>query len=412
MRKHHRGQFGNRVRAASVVVFSVISVGFWPALGNAQDGRFRLVGQAPTRASATDSSEAVLDELPSPDQKSAEKVEPDVYSVDSILDGDAPPDVPDRPVAASRFFSPQYFQNVESPSPDLLDQQTDLQAQTPFVQTPWMFERPEWQAGWWGSVDVSVIKPHVDSGLSSGSLFANSFPANPVHLPFAPLHWTAAPTVRFGYRPTIGRGGFAVSYRGLTSDGTATIPAFDAAGAGQVYSRVNLQTLDVDAVFVDTVERLPAWLPSLLECNVGVRTVGSQFVSSANGQQILSARESNQFVGAGPHFSFKLEWPIRNSPWSVYAFGDFAGLIGQNRQDFSQTMVGVPRVSDTGSVFNTAAVEAINVQAGVSYMPVYFQRRMRLTGGYQFENWWNIGTASSNSEFQFHGFVVRGYWQF
>ena len=156
-----------------------------------------------------------------------------------------------------------------------------------------MFERPEWQAGWWGTVDVSVIKPHVDSGINSGSLFATSFPANPVQLPFAPLHWTASPTVRFGYRPTVGRVGFAVSYRGLASDGTATIAAFDAKGAGQLYSRVNLQVLDIDAVFVDTVEMLPRCYPPLLECNLGVRTVGLQLVSSANGQQILSARESN-----------------------------------------------------------------------------------------------------------------------
>lgn len=384
------------------------------AIRAADDGFFRLVAQSPNRIRDKDLSaaDAAQADLPAPDQMDPDKVEPDIYSIDSILDGDAPPDVPDRPVSASRIFSPQYFQNVESTSPQFLDQQTDLQAQAPFIETPWMFERPEWQAGWWGTVDVSVIKPHIDSGTNSGSLFANSFPANPVQLPTAQLHWTAAPTVRFGYRPTIGRAGFAVSYRGLASDGTGTIAAFDAKGAGQLYSRVNLQVLDIDAVFVDTVEMLPRCYPSLLECNLGIRTVGLQLVSSANGQQILSARESNQFVGSGAHMTFKVEWPIGKSAWSIYTSGDFAGLVGQNRQDFSQTMLGPPRVSDSASMLNTTATEMINAQMGVSYMPVYFQRRLRLTGGYQFENWWNIGTSSSNSEFQFHGVVLHGYWQF
>src|SRR5262249_4349000 len=76
--------------------------------------------------------------------------------------------------------------------------------------------------GWFASVEIDVVGPHVKNRLIDDVSFANGL-IDTIHLPMASLDWTASPRFEAGYRFVNNGGQVSVVYRFLTTEGRATL---------------------------------------------------------------------------------------------------------------------------------------------------------------------------------------------
>ena len=99
--------------------------------------------------------------------------------------------------------------------------------------------------GWFGSIDLDFLGPHVNNRLSG--VATAGLRTDAVALPSAELHWAVSPRFEVGYRFGQGAGEVLLSYRFVNSDGSATIADFGGAGSpGQMRSRLNMNVIDLD----------------------------------------------------------------------------------------------------------------------------------------------------------------------
>jgi hypothetical protein len=258
------------------------------------------------------------------------------------------------------------------------------------------------------SVELGVLAPTVKNELM-GSIVHPDGSVDSIQPPRADLSWTVSPRFDIGYLLPDQQGEFSLGYRFLVTDGTGdtVINGVDFA----TRSRLNVNLFDLDYATAPCRDVLPH-LDSQLR--VGAR-LGSFFYDSRIQNDALAVSASNNFLGAGPHFGADVERRIVLVPGlGLFARADGAVLIGQIKQNFSETFTAPDGATATAgaSVRHTQTVEALTLEAGVSYTPQWMEY-MRFRAGYQFERYWNLGQASgSNLELTTQGVFLRGQFDF
>lgn len=293
--------------------------------------------------------------------------------------------------------------------------------------------------GWFATVEIGLINPHVDSHLNSGSNIKAPFltPSTPtesvqtplppgsnanvirifgdkITLPMAPLNWTGAPRLRLGYRLAEGAGDLRLEWRMAASQGSDTVPNFDASGNGLLTSRLNVQyasfTYGTSEFLTNAPEINRFWAARL-----GVAAADVFFDSQARGQQVLQQRASSSFGGVGPTLAFLFHKPLAQSRFNLYGEVDATGLAGFTRQHFSETVAGDFGTTFTDSVSlrrQSNGVGIFGVEGGFSYAP-WDDRCWRFTFGYQWQRWWWVGaTSDSNAALTLQGLFFRGEWRY
>ncbi len=293
--------------------------------------------------------------------------------------------------------------------------------------------------GWFGTIEIGLIDPHIDSHLNSGSNIKAPFltPSTPtaavqastppgsaanvinlfgntITLPQAPLDWTASPRLRLGYRLAEGAGEVQLEYRLVASQGTDTIPNFDAAGDGFLKSRLNAQKINLtygaSQYLTNSPQQNGTWA-----VRFGISAADVFFDSQARGRQILLQSASSNFAGVGLPVVFQFHKPIAQSRISLYGEVDATGLVGYTRQHFSETI----STSDMGPLSASVAerpqsngVGIFGVEGGASYVP-WDAHLWRFTLGYTWQRWYFVGaTSDSNAALTLQGIFLRGEWRY
>jgi hypothetical protein len=278
----------------------------------------------------------------------------------------------------------------------------------------------EVKLGWNVLTEVDLVKPFIHNGLNSGPAgdiaFISTLP-EAVSVPTAQPSWTAMPRLDVFYRFDRGLGELHATFRTLGDQGTQTLANFDTAGAGVVTSHLSLNTFDLDYAYTEfNPGRVPRILPLFmlpghlgldlrpeddpyptfrLRWAFGTRMANVFFDSQGAGHQILQERVMNNFVGGGLHTWVDFSKPL---PWrpsvSFYCRGEASGLFGDATQSFSRSEVlpnssiatGVSRVRDI-----SLGVPVVAASIGLSYVPQWRNSALRLSTGYQYEQWWYLG---------------------
>lgn len=277
------------------------------------------------------------------------------------------------------------------------------------VDPNYPLERPGVPVGWFGSLESTAANARVSSRQQSEGLLSGSF-ANPVSVPFAPLDWTAMPKITLGFRQPEGLGEFSASYRFLITQGSDVIPAAGGAALGSGSSSLQLHVLDLDYTLTDLFPTDLCFVPRQIRLTGGVRVAGIYDKASASGGTILGQSASNTFVGAGPRFALESLYPISRSRWTLFGKVDAAGIIGSDRQTFSQTTIGPGGASASASSNpSTVAVPVVGVRAGVNWLPAFGGGKVKLSTGFQCERWYYLGAdTSSFNELTILGPFFRG----
>jgi hypothetical protein len=264
--------------------------------------------------------------------------------------------------------------------------------------------------GWFGDVEVTVVGPHIKNRVTNAIDLGLGAGPQIIHLPTAELDWTAAPRFEAGYRFGQGFGEVLLSYRFLTTDGSATLAGFDGDGA-LLHSRLNLNVADLDYG-----SREFSLGPQVdMKWRVGVRVANLFFDSRAVGP-FLEERTSDSFIGAGPHAVLDLGWRSPDMPeFALYSRLEGAVGLGKIRENFEQTIsaFGVPLVGGALNTKEDQTVPMLHIQAGFSYTPDWADRQLRFVTGYDFESWWALGPRGNNhSAFTGNGVFVRAEFNY
>jgi hypothetical protein len=236
-----------------------------------------------------------------------------------------------------------------------------------------------------------------------------------VVLPAASLDWTAAPKVQVGYRILSGAGEFAISYRGLGTEGNATTASLD--GPAALHSR-----LDFNVVDVDYLSREFSLLPHCqMKWHAGLRLATLYYDSRADeplavaaaGSTVFEQRFSNSYWGIGPHAGLELQRHIAGTNLSLMARIDGCTLLGRVRQGFFENSTtldatGLPLTGET-RISGSQDVPILNLQAGATWHPRDYPGT-ELFLGYQYEQWWNVAkvsNAGTAAQLYDQGIVVR-----
>jgi hypothetical protein len=258
---------------------------------------------------------------------------------------------------------------------------------------------------------LDLVGPHIKNRLT-GSVTVNGA-TDQVHLPTAELDWTVAARFEFGYRLAQGSGELLLSYRFLTTSGSDTIAAFDAAGnPGALHSRLNLNVIDLDYGSRETPGNLG---PNLdWKWKVGVR-LASVFFDSRAESAALEKRTSNDYFGAGPHAGLDLWHYFEGTGLALFGRIETAFLIGRVHQSYEEVFTAADGTQTGGTtrLRHAQPVPVLALQAGVTWSPPGSQH-LRFTAGYTFEDWWNVGEIdpSAHGEVMVQGVFLRGEWRY
>ena len=265
-----------------------------------------------------------------------------------------------------------------------------------------LLDGPRDRLGWYSAVDVDLLGSHVNNQLIAPVTVGPI--TDTVALPSARLDWTVSPRLEIGYRFGQGAGDLALSYRYLGASGTDLLPAFDAAGnPGQLRSRLELHVADLDYVALE-----PSLLPGCeMTWRIGVRGE-SLFFDSQESSPLREERVRNSFGGAGPHAALQIRHPVEASCFGVYTKLDVAGVLGQVRQQFDETIAGVG--AGTASQNQVMPTMTLEVEAGFGWTPC---ANWRITAGYVYEHWWDAAYAiNSRGDVTTQGVLLRAEWRY
>jgi hypothetical protein len=277
------------------------------------------------------------------------------------------------------------------------------------VPQPYEIGGPNAGPGWFSNLELGVVKPHIKCRVTSGTPLNDAFPG-PVLLPIAPMDWTAAARLEFGYRLPEGHGDIRLSYRLIASEGTRTFPALDGIGAESLKSRLNLHAVDLDYVSTEWLVNQTPDLFRDLRWAFGARLLVSYFDSQLGGDGDPGERMSSHFVGAGPHVQGEWSHALGDSPLSLYASLEASGVVGSNWQNFAEalTVDGALLGAARRGGAQSDGIGIVDTQVGFCWAPSH-NDCLRVIAGYQFERFWNLGrTDDSNAELTIQGMFVRG----
>ena len=265
--------------------------------------------------------------------------------------------------------------------------------------------------GWYLATAIGVIKPHLNSRVTSGVPVGPKLPT-PVSLPIAPQDWMAMPDIKLGYRFAGTQDELRLRYQGVFSDGSQSFARFDAWGPGIIHSRINFNMADLDYVSREFIDwAMGPAPPRNLDVLFGVRGGVISFESVGFGSQIIFQGMRNTFAGAGPHIGFDYTRGLFGSRVGLYGLLDAAGLIGSVQQCFEDV-----RFRNNGSIVMgnlsnpgvASGVGTLALEPGIRFVPIA-DSLFRVSIGYHWERWWFIGhTDVSNAELTFQGIFFRG----
>jgi hypothetical protein len=320
-----------------------------------------------------------------------------------------------QPAAAAPTGEPEILKTLPRPP----DQPASLLAPAPphppfapyaekpyFVPDP-LLDPPCWPPpGCFAGAEVDILDPHVKNKLTNQVTIGTNAP-DTVALPGAALDWTVSPRFRVGYRLPAGFGEVSLGYRFLTSEGSESVLGPD--GPAVLKSRLDLNQIDLDYAS----RELSLWPHCQMKWHIGLRLVYLYFDSrqdepfnlAAPGSAVFEQRESDSYVGFGPHAGLELWHHLCGIPcarwldsWglSLYGRADVGMLLGRLRQGFFETSTtigpdGFPLTGET-RVSSSQSLPMVSVQAGVRWEPY---RDLHVFLGYTAEYWWHVGTLSN-----------------
>jgi hypothetical protein len=330
---------------------------------------------------------------PVPPQPSGGVPGPPVFGQPSPLEGGQVPTIPVPPTYPPNN-SPvvpvtPIFGNPAAPLPP------PVPLQPPPSPTP----------GWYGSLELLLIYPHL-YGTLGGTTTVGGIPQS-FSVTNPRLDTTGSPQVEIGYRLGDGLGAFAATYRSVVSSGGFNAPNWDPLGEGFVSTRLNMNVLDLDYVS-PAYNFMPFWD---IAWRVGARGAAVYFDDQIIGQ-LIDASASNNFIGAGPHATVEVARILDVIPGlAITSKLDGGVLVGQVTQSFdTQYNFGPGMVVGGATRFHEAqSVPMLTYQLGLSYTPPGWVNWARFGFGYQFEYWWDVGTAgSSHNDFFGNSIYFRG----
>jgi hypothetical protein len=292
-----------------------------------------------------------------------------------------------------------------------------------FVPNP-LVDPPQFPApGWFVGLELDVLKPHLKNQLTNtvqNAAQLASGASTTVALPSSTLDWAAAPSAFVGYRLPAGFGEVALVYRGLATRGSGGFLFED--GLGTLTSRLDFRVIDLDY----SSREFSLWPDWEMKWTFGARTLflyfDSQaeqpFAQAAAGSGILQMRESNSFVGAGPHAGLELARHIADTGLSLNLRADFSTNATRIREGFAtsstnlgpdgQPLAGQTRVTHWGNT------PIISTRVGLSWQPPSFPNA-RLFLGYQYEYWWRVGVdldTGGRADMWDQGVVLQAAFRF
>jgi hypothetical protein len=170
-----------------------------------------------------------------------------------------------------------------------------------------------------------------------------------------------------------------------------------------LHSRLNLQTFSIDYTRNDCrlgPETLFSW-------EVGAELQVVFFDTQELGTEMF-AHARNYFFGAGPHAGFSLTEALGEG-LSCFARVNAALVVGYNTvQDFDVVLRSPARgvLSGSASQQETKISPTFSIQAGLEWCPSWLPG-CHCRGGYQFEQWYNLGrVGGSSGDLYTHGLFL------
>jgi hypothetical protein len=332
------------------------------------------------------------------------------YSPPSQIGGSAVTTPPVIPYIPSTEPSPPPLAGPQS-DPRLNWSLGDYGANTPILSQD--LNPPGQHLGWYADFEIGIMKPHLDTHLSTPAGFAGPT-GGPITLGAAPLDWTGVPEFSVGYRFGQGSGELRLSYRLIGSTGTESLPIADSFGnPAQLHTTLNVQTLDFDYVsdeFLSGGQDISRLLFRDLRAGIGLRAAAAYFDTRADGFPITDTHISSAFGGVGPRMFVELHQDLGRPDFQFYTRLSASGVLGPILQQYDQTSVagGATNFGGFDTHNKNIGIGIFQVESGLSWEPEAFGRRFRFTAAYSWERWWNFGrTDGGDAELTLQGAVIR-----
>jgi hypothetical protein len=278
--------------------------------------------------------------------------------------------------------------------------------------------QPSKPEGIYADIGLGFLFPTVHNQLNATVVFPSGA-TQTFHVPQASLDFTVSPEFVVGYHLPDSLGDLQLSYRFLVTEGkTNELADF---GPASIKSRLDINQVDLDYATA-TYSPLPRYE---LKFRLGAR-LGVVYLDSAASDTFNFQEQSNYFVGAGPMAGIDFERRFMELPdLGLFVRLDGAVLTGQIRQKYRDNIdVGTPLEQDAFlSEQKTQTAEVLALQVGFAYRNPFGLggERLRIVGGYQFENWWGVGkingsvaptNISSDASITAQGIFLRGEYDF
>lgn len=295
-----------------------------------------------------------------------------------------------------------------------------------------LLELPYVQLGWFFNAELTYYRPRVSADFSSGTGLDGTFPGNPVNLGAADMDWAAAPKIEWGYRYEHGLGELRGAYRYVYGDGTSGLPP--RFGGGELTTKLRVHVVDLDVSILEfNAEGMPLIMPMFLAPGrlglgrplvkgfletpleyrmfFGIRA-GTLYYESIGNGALIDESVTNNFSGAGIHFGWDVNQKLPTAaPLFLHWRAEGSGMWGNLSQRFQRSAGGLS--AQTGFQGDSIGVPTVELELGLSYVPLWPDRNMRMTLAYRFEEWFSWAhTDDSQAEFYYSGVVARGEWKF
>ena len=252
-----------------------------------------------------------------------------------------------------------------------------------------VFTRPERLFAF--TMEGQLLFPVIHQRLQAPITVPN-FYTDTAHLPFVDQGLAGA--IVFNLRMKALGGEVGVTYRYLATEGNSTLSGFDPLGDVPFRSRLDMHHLDFDYSTRD-YDVYPRWL---VRGDVGARLASVFFDMQASGF-FYDRQISNYFFGAGPHAGLRLTRTLGDSGIALMSRVDAGAVIGSVHQQFRDTVLdgnGTALGFGYTSQRVTRGVPVLVFELGFGAAPgnnIWGQWQV----GYQFEQWWAIGTTGGSS---------------
>jgi hypothetical protein len=275
--------------------------------------------------------------------------------------------------------------------------------------------------GCFTNAELGLIRPHFKNRLI-GTVALAGGGTDTVAVPAADLSWTPAPRFDVGYRIPDGAGEILASYRFLMTDGRAEV--LGDPGPLLLKSRLDFHVFNFDFANRDPLWkqwRDPFYTHWEMRWRVGVQLATLYFDSRADlpgpaavlAGAPLEERETNYFIGAGPHAGLELFRTFSFSGLTLYGAVDGSSLYGRVHQTFTEFLP----ASGFATFGKSQGVAVLGAQLGLAWIPP--DSAVRLFLGYQFEQWYQVGRNGDTSppfgsmgQLTENGIFVRGEFTF